>query len=165
MTFHFPTPRRRQRQPQPRPRVVDESGFPADRELPPELRPAGHMRTRPAAPVDPAMLPAQQRELVTDTPLVSKTPLTWEERFGALWESIDGRLAKLAKYVADKSAFDDGQMVKWSEWMRGKRVNGDRDVDALLLQDQYAEGGTAVMADLQRQIRQRILADALAATS
>lgn len=162
MAFHFLAPRLRKRQ-QPRPRVVDESGFPADRELPPELQPTGYMRVRPAAPVDPAMLPAEQRELVANTPLVAKAPPTWEERFEALWSSIDDRLAKLAKLVRDKSTFDDTEMHRWSEWMRGKRVSGDRDVDALLLEEQYSEGGTAVMADLQRQIRARILADAMGA--
>jgi len=164
MAFHFPTPRRRQRRPVRR--VVDESGFPADRELPAELRPATGFMTRRPIPTGPAMLPSEQRRHVADVREVPvPRPPTWEERFETLWSSIDDRLAALTKFVTDKSAFDDGQMVKWSQWMRGKRVNGDRDVDAMLLESQYAEGGTAMMAGIQREIRARMLADALAASA
>ena len=164
MAIHFPTPRRRS-QPR-RTHVIDESGQPATNR-PSQLQPAATLATRRHAPTDPAMLPAEQRELVADTPLVAKAPRTWEERmadFSALWDSVEEKLEKLAKFVKDKTAFDDNVMVRWSRDIRVKRVGRDRDTDVDLLAV-HAADGTAEMRGLQKAIRERILADALAATS
>lgn len=166
MSFHFPTPfRSRLRR---RPRVIDESGQPVGREPLRNLDPVGPtpLAQRRHAYVDPAELPTARQPRVSE--VVASPPPTWEQRLEEMarfWDSVEGRLGKLAEYVSGKSKFDIEYAHNWSEHLRTRRVKGDRRIDAQLLEERYVPGGTQELAGLQRQIRERILADALAATA
>ena len=155
--FHFTPPRRRQRRST---RVIDGWGQPINR-LDRRLSPASELPWRPSSPASPAELPPAAAPRTVKT--VHQAP-TWESRLRDLkvfWTSIDDRFTKLDQLVHDKSEFDADQMRKWSEHIAIKRVDADRDADAGLL-DMHADDSTSEMRDLQRQIRERILADALA---
>lgn len=162
MSFHFPVPRPRLHL--RRTRVVNEEGQSVDREFFRSLAPAKELPWRPASPATPTRLSTVEERRSAVTVHTPKPYVPWEERFAAVWNDVGERFGKLGEYVSGKSKFDSDLMHDWAEKLRTVRVANDRDIDGYALAGHYAESGTAEMAGLQRQIRARILADALAAT-
>lgn len=148
-------------------RVINEGGDQVTRERPTNLSPATPPTMQQRPHVSPTELSSleQRRNARTVWKARPETLMTWDERMRhseQFWETIDERFAELDRYVAGKSKYDIDLIHRWSEHLRTVRVKSDHIADADLLATRYEADGTAEMAGLQRQIRARILADALA---